>query len=159
MRLAILLALATGATAQPRILGVCEALNSRISGEEVVIQGRFTKWTHGLAFFEGSNVETCPGWRTRFFTAPAAIEVELFSTPEVHSPIGREEALEFLRRIGARSVWRTFTSPSFSLRGILVKKPWPCIFRGSDGEWFGRGFGANGAYLAELVVTEIPSGF
>lgn len=155
---AILLAFAAGASAQVRTLGVCEALDSAISVEEVVIHGWFTKWVHGIVFFEGPNAETCPGWRTRLFTAPAAIGVSLFSTPESRTPITKDEALEFLRRIGARSVQGTFTVPAFSMKGILVKKFWPCIFRGRDGQWFGLGLGANGAYLAELVMTEVPSG-
>ena len=154
---AILLTFVTGVSAQGRTLGVCEALNSTISREEVVIRGRFTMWVHGIEFFEGTNIQTCPGWRTRFFTAPAAIRVALSSTPEASTPIGREEAIEFIRRISARKVRGAFTTPSFSLRGILVKKLWPCIFRGRDGQWFGRGFGGNGEYLAELVVTELPS--
>jgi hypothetical protein len=132
-------------------------LNSTISGEEVVIRGLFIRWVHGIAFFEGPDVETCPGWRTRFFTAPAAIGVEFFSTPETHTPITKDEALKFLRRIGARSDRGTFTSPAFSMKGILLKKFWPSIFRGRDGQWFGFGFGLMGDYLAELVMTEIPS--
>jgi hypothetical protein len=158
MRLAAnLIMFAAAASAQVRTLGVCEALNSTISGEEVVIRGRFARWVHGTAFFEGLKVETCPGWRTRFFTAPAAIGVEYVSTPEAHTPITRAAALEFLERIFRHSVSGTFTSPSFSMKGILVKKSWPLIFRGRDGQWFGLGFGLNGDYLAELVMTEVPS--
>jgi hypothetical protein len=156
---AVLLALTAGAAAQIRTLGVCEALNSTISREEVVIQGRLTLWQHGMAFFEEPNAAPCPGWRRRFFTAPAAIDITFESIPEARTPIRREEALEFLRKISARSVRGTVTIPSLSLRGVLAKKFWPCIFRARGGEWIGQGFGANGAYLAELIVTEIPSGF
>jgi hypothetical protein len=154
---AVLLTFAAGASAQIRTLGVCEALNSTISGEEVVIRGRFTRWVHGTAFFEGLKIETCPGWRARLFTAPAAIGVEFVSTPEAHTPVTRDAALEFLRRIMGQSVSGTFTSANFSMKGMLVKKFWPCVFRGRDGQWSGLGFGGNGKYLAELVMTEVPS--
>jgi hypothetical protein len=139
------------ASAQTKVMGVCEALNSAISSEEVIIHGTYNSWMEGAGFSEGLDGEPCPGWRKRFFTAPAFIDASRFS--ERMSLEQKQAYFEILKK--QVSAHGAFTGP-LAIKGVLIKKFWLFIFRGRDGVYWGNGFGPYGGYLAELVMTEPP---
>ena len=45
-----------------------------------------------------------------------------------------------------------------TMRGVIVKKAWPLIYRRSDGVYVGNAFGPAGGYAAVFVIKEILSG-
>ena len=45
-----------------------------------------------------------------------------------------------------------------AIKGVLIKKPWPLIFRRQDGTYWGNGFGQDGGCPTILVITSTISG-
>jgi hypothetical protein len=143
--------------AETRPLSVCEALNSTADHQAVVIHAAIVTYRHGAYIFEGTGQDPCPGWPKRFFTAPAAIPLFLGPFRGVHLPDGMVQGyLDFSRRL------RNLQSSSPSVRhmvtisGVIIRKPWPLIFRNTDGTYGGWGEGIDGSSAAMLVVTSVP---
>jgi hypothetical protein len=72
---------------------------------------------------------------------------------------GQEQLnLDFHRRLCVLAGNHNRVLSEVTIKGVLVKKPWPVIFRRHDGTYQGNGFGEEGAWPAFLIVTALPSG-
>lgn len=148
------------ASAQPKILNVCDALNSPVNRQEVYVRGTLWSATDASGFNEeGLNGEPCPGWRGRYFTWPSPLVFYLGSALGVQLTPAQEQAnLEAWKRLNAR-YRRDFMLkvPSIVLKGVLVKQTIPLAFRKRDGSYTGWGVPPFGDYFAAFVITEIPN--
>lgn len=143
-------------SAQPRPLGVCEALNSAVDHQAVVIHANLALTPHLTYVFDGTADEPCPGWRKRFITAPAAIPILIGSYSEVRVPDSlRNDLTNFLLHLRGRTVNRSGRF-MVTISGVLIRKPWLLTFRGATGEYVGWGEGLYGGFAALLVVTSVP---
>ncbi len=163
MRLLILIALAafTGkltqlANAQTRSLSVCDALTSGVDHQVVVIHAAIALYRHGTYIFEGTGQDPCPGWRKQFFTAPASIPLAIASYPGVSVPtnIFRDNA-DILSRIRNRQQANSIARFMVTVRGVLIRKSLPLIFRRLDGKYVGFAEGIDGTSAALLVATSV----
>jgi hypothetical protein len=159
MRTLCFLLIACAASAQTKTLSVCEALDSGVDGQEVVLRGVIAGESHhGFGLSEGIDGDPCPGWRRRFLTTPSFILFDYFSHLGVHLTKEQEQLnLYFLRRLSFLLSPNTSRS-GVKIKGVLVRKPWPLIFRRQDGTYWGNGFGQDGWCPTVLVITSIPTG-
>jgi hypothetical protein len=158
MRLtSILLFVACAASAQNKLMGVCEALESPAGQHEVVLRARLGGGHyHGWWLVDTSSDDPCPGWRRRFFTAPSGIPLYFSSDLGVQLTEEQERRnFEFLLKLYKldRPGW---ARPIITIRGTLVKQFWPFIFRAQDGQYFGDALGPYHNALAVLVMTQPP---
>ena len=142
-------------------LTVCQLLTSAKDRQEVVVRGEIGGGPeHGYLLMEGPNPDPCPGWPSRFFTAPSAVIIDLFINGESLGGVSVSSQqqrlnLDFLKRIAAASRQRTLNHASVTLSGVVLRRAGTIVFRRSDGEYYGNGFGQGGGILCELVVTSI----
>jgi hypothetical protein len=142
--------------AQNRPLTVCEALDSSRDHQQVVIRGDVFTPRESGGLSEGLGGEPCKGWPRHYFTAPSVIPIFLSSMPGValtEAQTAQNKAFR-LRLIEVRTALRS-APYVVTLKGTLLRKAFPIIFRRSDGFYAGLGFGPNGEYSAVLVVQEI----
>ena len=145
---------ANSLAAQARPLSVCEALNMAADHQSVTIRARIGSTRHEKYLFEGTGQDPCPGWRKRFFTAPAAIPLILgsYSNISVSDSVSREN-LSFVERLSEALKSGVMAPRIVTLSGILIRKRWPLIFRSSDGSYCCWGEGIDGGSAAIVVVT------
>jgi hypothetical protein len=160
LKLAIVVATGIVAVAHAEVgpLTVCEALSSIRDREDVTIHAPLLLTRHLTAVAEAfDNSDPCPGWPRRFFTAPSVIPLTgpLFGV-RVSVEVWRK-ALDFFGCQRMRQRENPSYHPMMTVRGVLLRKTWPLIFRGHDGEYFGWGFGLDGASAALLVLTSPPT--
>ena len=143
--------------AQTRPLSVCEALNSAADHQAVLIHATVASTRHGSYLFEGTGQDPCPGWRKRFFTAPAAIPIVTGSYGRVHVPADLFRSyFDFEQRMNSLRKADPSAHFAVTISGVIIRKKWPLIFWSADGEYVGWGEGANGGSAAVLVVTSAP---
>jgi hypothetical protein len=139
---------------QLRPLSVCEALNSVADHQSVRIRAELASTRHETYLFEGTGQDPCPGWRKRFFTAPASLPIIIgsYSGVRVSHDLFRDN-LEFVLHL--KDLYKTNPSAHHmvTIKGVLIRKPWMLIFRSADGSYFGFGEGIEGGSAALLVVT------
>jgi hypothetical protein len=139
--------------AEPRVLGVCEALNSVSDHQAVVIRGEYGGG-HMTLIYEGDPSEPCLGWPKRFFTAPASIPV--FGVSYAGVFVSREMSRAFfdfsmrVRKAGPAA------RHTVTVSGVIIRKPLLLSFRGRDGTYIGWGEGLYGGCAAVLVLTSVP---
>jgi hypothetical protein len=150
------------AAAQTQPMSVCQMLDSAADHQEVVARVKIAgSHHHGFWLTEGPNVDPCPGWRKRFFTAPSALIPIVSSRFGVHlTPEEERAGRDFLNRLFdlSRRDTRATNDLTVTLKGVFVRKAWPWIFRGRSGDWVGNGFGPSGGCAAVFVIKEILSG-
>jgi hypothetical protein len=157
VNLALIALIAAGCSqslrAQPRPLGVCEALNSVADHRTVVIHA-LMGISHQTYLYEGNGEEPCVGWRRRFLTAPAVIPVLFgsFSWVLVSEKV-RRDSIDFVRHLKQLNL---SANHMVMVNGVLIRKPWTLSFRGVDGSWAGWGMGLEGGDAALLVLTSAP---
>ena len=140
--------------AQQRALGVCEALNSVRDHQAVTIHAAIASTRHATFLFEGTAENPCPGWPTRFFTAPAVIPV-LLSYPGVRGWDGLSRAnLDFMVRL--KNMQRADRSKRqiVTVTGVFIRNGSLLSFRKADGSYFRWGDDFFGGAAAFLVATE-----
>jgi hypothetical protein len=145
MRILHFLFLACVASAQTQPWSVCGILDSAADHQEVIARVRISgSYHHGFGLSEGLDGEPCPGWRRRFFTAPSVL------LPKVSSGFGvlltseeEQMGLGFLFRLRdlSRRSPGALNKLTVTMRGAVVKKSWPWMFRRSDGSYMGNAFG------------------
>ena len=145
-------------TAQPRTVGVCEALNSIGDHQPASIRGTLSMTRHGAFLVEGTGTEPCQGWPQRLFTAPSAIPLFNGSYSGVRVPDGQiQRTLDFFKRLRNFQNAERSPRPVATVSGVLIRKTWLLVFRYPDGTYHGGGVGPDGAYAALLVVTSAPN--
>jgi hypothetical protein len=95
--------------------------------------------------------DPCPGWRERFFTAPAIIELG----QPMPGTTGDEEYHELLLEMNRRYATGDESSMEVEVEGRLVRKWLLFINRHSDGGYIGNGFGQNGGRAAVLQIKSL----
>jgi len=154
--LAVLLWAHPGIAQQPR-LGVCEALDSGVDHQEVVLHGKIASTVHDFYLFEGNGRDPCPGWPKNWFTAPAAIPLVVSTYSDIQVPINLTRNLfDYSRDLRQFLGANRFVAPTATVKGTLVRKPVPLIFRFSDGSYAGWGEGFEGGSAAVLVLKSVP---
>jgi len=143
------------AICQSRPLGVCDALNSAVDNQAVVIHAAIASTQHGnFLFEEGTSPEPCPGWPNHLFTAPPVIPLILGSYAGVdvsHDLFWKN--VELLLRLRTLQKANPSLVHMVTVSGIVIRKRWPLIFRNRKGEYCCWGEGPDGSYAALLVVT------
>jgi hypothetical protein len=143
--------------AEQRQLGVCEALKSGEDHQTVEIRATIAATNHSVLLYEGDAHEPCPGWRSRFLTAPSAILLLFGSYPGIQvSGDTTREIDDFLNRIRALQRAEPSARRIVTVRGVLIRKRLPLMIRGVDGVYCCWGEGVNGDFGAALVVTAPP---
>jgi hypothetical protein len=159
--LVLLLVSMAFAAAQTEPMSVCQMLDSASDHQEVVARVKISGgYYHGFGLSEGLHGDPCPGWRKRFFTAPSVLMPMFSSCCGVQ--LSQDESRmvrDFLDRLWDESRNNSTRDLTVTLRGVIVKKAWPWIFRRSDGVYMGNAFGPTGGYPAIFVIKEILSGF
>jgi hypothetical protein len=141
---------------QDKPLSVCQALKFTRDHEEVDVRGEISGWRHGYFLSESTKADPCPGWQWPFLTGPSTLPLEFVSSSGVQlterqARLNRDFIVRW-RRLNSESGLNHFP---FTVTGVMVRKPWPMIFRHADGTYFGTGFGPDGAYSAFLVMKSI----
>lgn len=140
--------------AQARPLSVCEALNASTDHQTVLIHAAVAATRHETYLFDGNGQDPCPGWRKRFFTAPAAIPLVTVSYAGVQVPTRLfQDYLDLEQRLKSLQSANPFARNMVTIKGVVIRKPWTLIFRQADGAYVGLGAGLNGTSAALLVVT------
>jgi len=137
-------------------LGVCEALESAVDHQEIVIRGVMTGESHhGFFLSQGINGDPCPGWRLTFLTAPSALALGLASSFGVQlTAEQRRLNLDFFGRLSKMSKGRPLSGYRVVARGVFVRRAWSLIFRRADGTYYSLGSDLDpfGVYQALLVM-------
>jgi hypothetical protein len=142
---------------QTRPMSVCDALNSAADRQVVVIRAAIASTPHQTFLFEGTGRDPCPGWRKRFFTAPSVIPTIFGSYAGVHVPDNLLlENLHFVQHLKSIQQVKPSAQLFVTVKGVLIRKRWPLIFRNSDGIYCCWGEGVDGGSAAVLVVTSTP---
>lgn len=143
--------------AEARALSVCDVLNSAADHQTVLVHASIASNGHMVYLFDGTGSDPCPGWRKRFFTAPATIPILTGSYAGVHvsSELFRE-CLDFSQRLTSLQKANRYTHHMVTIGGVVIRKRWPLIFRSGDGSYVDLGGGVVGGYEAFLVVTSAP---
>lgn len=138
-------------------MGVCAALNSAADHQEVVIHAAMVWYRHGTYIFEGTGREPCPGWPKRFFTAPANIPLNLGRYPGLL--LNNQlfwDLMDFCHYLGRLHKANPSSRQMVTIRGVIIRKALPLIYRSWDGGYIGWGEGIDGGNAAMLVVTSVP---
>jgi hypothetical protein len=142
-------------SAQDRPISVCEALNSVRDHQVVVVRAKVEATRHEISLSAGLGGEPCEGWPRRYFTAPSLIPI-FVSAPGVHpTEVQTAANLEFIRRLARVRAEHRPSDYMATIKGTLLRKTMPLIFRSPGGDYIGFGFGLDGAYAAAIVVQSI----
>ena len=164
LRFALLVLLGLAATlpavAQGEPLSVCQMLNSVREHQEVAVRGVITGGHHGYFLSEGIGNEPCPGWPTRYFTSPAGVGLNFFSSLGVQLTEDQKRLnLDFLRRLWTLrgNNHNNLNGYGVTVRGVFAKRPWLRTFRHADGTYSCILAAYDGDCLGVLVVRSIVS--
>ena len=122
--------------AQSEPLSVCQMLNFSRQGQEVTVRGVITGGRHGYFLTEGIGDEPCPGWPKRYFTSPAGVYLNFFSSLGVQLTAEEKRLnLDFvLHRLGALRGGQEVEHRA-TIKGVLARRPWLLAFRHTDGTY------------------------
>jgi len=130
----------------------CDVLDNRgdLVGRTVVVRGLLGgSDRHGYTIQQGPNRDPCPGWRSRFLTAPSVIPLDLGVVGTRTIDPGVSSCIAASRRGGPTLV-------TIEVVGTLLERSRsPMIFRRADGSYFSlfaHGFGRSGEYPVMILV-------
>jgi hypothetical protein len=149
-------ALPGAAVAQPRAIGVCEALNSVPDHQAVAIRAKLWSGPHGLYLIQGNKGDPCPDWPRHLFTTPSSIPVWIGSYEGVHVSADQQRPLlDLIIRVRRLQDASPTAQSVVTLSGVFLRKKWVFIFRYPDGSYRGAGFGPDGGSAAVFVATSV----
>jgi hypothetical protein len=152
------LAAALPAMAQVGPMSVCQMLNSTREHQEVTVRGVITGGHHGYFLSDESGDETCPGWPKRYFTSPAGVGLNVFSSLGVQLTDDQKRLnLDFVRRLGTLRGENNLNSYRVIVRGVFAKRPWLRTFRHTDGTYSCFAAAYDGDCLGVFVLRSILS--
>ena len=139
-------------------LSVCQMLSSTREYQEVTVRGVITGGHHGYFLADESGDEPCPGWPKRYFTSPAGVGLNFFSSLGVQLTDDQYRLnVDFLRRLGTLRGGHNLNSYRVTVRGVFAKRPWLRTFRHADGTYSCFAAAYDGDCLGVFVVRSIVS--